>query len=354
MRVLTVQVDEHRPSANRRQPYRVLCSDDSGSITLVFFHPRPDYLQTALPVGETRVVSGMVQLFKDRLQMTHPDHIGTAEEQNAISIMHEAIDEGMTFFDNAWDYHNGGSEEVMGKALATGGRREKVFLMTKVCARDYEGAKQHLEDSLRRLQTDYIDLWMLHFPDDVTPIAETLGAMQEAVDQGKVRQLGCSNFDAAQLSEAHEASSSIGSLAFVCNQVEFSMVHRDPDESGLRQLCVDRDVALLPYYPLANGLLTGKTRRGSRPVGRLSMERYQSFLTDENFDIAEGVERYAQDRGLSMVQVALGWLLAKDGVPSVTPGATKADQVHANAAASEWRPDPDSLADLNSLLDPVG
>jgi aryl-alcohol dehydrogenase-like predicted oxidoreductase len=129
------------------------------------------------------------------------------------------------------------------------------------------------------------------------------------------------------------------------------MIHREPEASGLADLCVETRVALLPYYPLANGLLTGKTRRGGEPQGRLKMDRYQDFLTDENFDLVEGVERFASERGVSMVQVALGWLLAQDAVPAVAPGATSPEQVVANARAAEWSPSADDLAILRSLVD---
>ena len=129
------------------------------------------------------------------------------------------------------------------------------------------------------------------------------------------------------------------------------MIHREPETSGLVDLCVESGVALLPYYPLANGLLTGKTRRGGEPQGRLKMDRYQDFLTEENFDLVEGVERFASERGVTMVQVALGWLLAQQAVPAVTAGATSPEQVAANALAAEWSPNDEDLAALSRLLD---
>jgi aryl-alcohol dehydrogenase-like predicted oxidoreductase len=128
------------------------------------------------------------------------------------------------------------------------------------------------------------------------------------------------------------------------------MVHREPETNGLADLCVERGVALLPYYPLASGLLTGKTRRGGEPQGRLKMDRYKEFLTEENFDLVEGLERFASDRGVTLVQVALGWLLAQEAVPAVTAGATSPEQVRANAAAAEWAPTSEDLAALSTLL----
>jgi aryl-alcohol dehydrogenase-like predicted oxidoreductase len=129
------------------------------------------------------------------------------------------------------------------------------------------------------------------------------------------------------------------------------MVHREPETNGLSQLCLESGVALLPYYPLASGLLTGKTRRGGEPQGRLKMDRYQEFLTEENFDLVEGLERFAADRGVTTVQVALGWLLAQKAVPAVTAGATSPEQVVANAAAAEWEPSEADLATLSAMLD---
>ena len=213
-----------------------------------------------------------------------------------------------------------------------------------------EYVRQVLERSLTQLGTDYVDIYMIHFPDPKTPIEDTLAAMSALVDEGKVRQIGCSNFNPPQLAEALAVSAERGWPPFVCDQVEYSMIHREPEKNGLVELCLEAGVALLPYYPLANGLLTGKTRRGAEPQGRLKMERYQEYLTDENFDVAEAVERFAEERGLSMVQVALGWLLAQDAVPAVTAGATTPEQVRANAKAADWQPTPDDLAALRRLL----
>ncbi len=177
-----------------------------------------------------------------------------------------------------------------------------------------------LERSLTELATDFVDIYMIHFPDPNTPIEDTLAVMSGMVDEGKVRQIGCSNFDPSQINEALAVSAEHGWAPFVCDQVQYSMIHREPETDGLADLCVESGVALLPYYPLANGLLTGKTRRGGEPQGRLKMDRYQDFLTEENFDLVEGIERFASGRGVTMVQVALGWLLAQAAVPAVTAG----------------------------------
>jgi len=280
------------------------------------------------------------------------------DAEGSAVVVNAALEVGVNYFDTASNYGGGQSESFLGAAL--GSRRNDVVIGTKfgVAVSGWEGSggaspeyvRKVTERSLRELNTDYVDLLMIHFPDPDTPIEDTLEAMNALVDEGKVRQIGCSNFDPTQLSEALRVSDENGLAAFVGDQVEYSMLHREPETSGLSQLCVDRGIGLLPFYPLGNGLLTGKTRRGEPPKGRLQMDRYQKFLTDENFDIAEGVERFALERDLSMVQVALGWLLAQEAVPSVTPGATKPEQVVSNVAAADWEPSVDDLGKLETVL----
>jgi aryl-alcohol dehydrogenase-like predicted oxidoreductase len=281
------------------------------------------------------------------------------DRAGSAAVVQAALEVGITHFDTASNYGEGQSESFLGGAL--GGRRDDVVIATKVgvpipgwegsggAAPDY--VRQVLDRSLTELGTDYVDVYMVHFPDPKTPIEDTLAVMSAMVDEGKVRQIGCSNFDQAQLTEALAVSAERGWPPFVCDQVEYSMLRREPERNGLADLCLKEGVALLPYYPLANGLLTGKTKRGSEPEGRLKMDRYQEYLTDENFDVAEAVDRFATERGLSMVQVALGWLLAQAAVPAVTAGATSPEQVRANARAAEWEPTPDDLEALQTLLE---
>jgi aryl-alcohol dehydrogenase-like predicted oxidoreductase len=281
------------------------------------------------------------------------------DKEGSASLVRAALDLGVTYFDTARNYGNGQSESFLGAAL--GKHRDEVVIATKFGRiprmPESGGAtradvRQAIEKSLGELRTDYVDLYQLHFPDPETPIADTLGAMRELVEEGKVREIGCSNFDATQLNEALGVAGAQGWPAFVSDQVQYSMVHRDPEVDGLAEVCEAKGVALLPYYPLTSGLLTGKTRRGQEPKGRLRMERYRRFLTDENFDLAERVEGFARERGLTMVQVALGWLLTRPAVPSVTPGATRPEQVASNVEAGEWRPSPADLAALDSVIDP--
>jgi len=264
----------------------------------------------------------------------------------------------MTHFDTASNYGEGRSEGFLGAAL--GNRRDQVVIATKVGVPipGWEGSggaapgyvRQVLERSLTEMGTDYVDIYMVHFPDPKTPIDDTVEALNDLVEEGSVRQVGCSNFDPAQLTEALAASEENGWAAFVCDQVHYNMVHREPEANGLARLCVETGVAMLPYYPLASGLLTGKTRRGQPPQGRLKMDRYRDVLTDENFDLVEALDRYASDRELSMVQVALGWLLAQEAVPAVTAGATTPEQVAANARAADWDPSAQDLEELGGLL----
>ncbi|MDP9145755.1 MAG: aldo/keto reductase [Actinomycetota bacterium] len=289
------------------------------------------------------------------------NNFGRALDQpQSAAVVHAALEAGMTHFDTASNYGEGQSEAFLGAAL--GNRRHEVVIATKVgvAIPGWEGSggaqpkyvRQVLERSLSELGTAYVDLYMIHFPDPKTPIEYTLEAMNDLVEEGAVRQIGCSNFDPTQLTEALGVSADNGWAAFVCDQVQYSMVHREPEANGLARLCVETGVGLLPFYPLASGLLTGKTRRGGEPQGRLKMDRYQDFLTEENFDLVEGLDRFASDRGITMVQVALGWLLAQDAVPAVTSGATSPEQVAANARAADWSPSEDDMRALTAIIDP--
>ena len=280
------------------------------------------------------------------------------DAEQSAAVVHAALDAGITHFDTASNYGEGQSEAFLGAAL--GSRREDVVIATKVgvAIPGWEGSgganpkyvRQVLERSLKELKTDYVDMYMIHFPDPETPIEYTMEAMNDLVEEGAVRQVGCSNFDPTRLAEALGVSADNGWAPFICDQVQYSMLHREPETNGLAQLCVERGVGLLPYYPLANGLLTGKTRRGGEPQGRLKMDRYQEFLTDENFDLVERVEAYASERDLTMVQVALGWLLAQEAVPAVTAGATTPEQVVSNALAADWAPTVEDMKAIDEIL----
>lgn len=281
------------------------------------------------------------------------------DQAGANTVVEAALDAGITFFDTSNNYGGGESEKLLADAL--GSHRDDVVIASKFggafAGTDDQGSaapayvEQMLEHSLRQLRTDHIDLYQLHKPDPDTPIEATLEVLAKAIAKGQVREIACSNFSAAQWQDALRASERLDIPGFIANQVEYSMVQRSPEINGLTKLCRGEGLALIPYYPLASGLLTGKLRPGERPTGRLRMERYRDFLTDENFALVEGLSMFAAERGVAPVQVALGWLQSKPEVPSITAGAMNAAQVRANAATVDWQPSDDDLAALGELLE---
>jgi aryl-alcohol dehydrogenase-like predicted oxidoreductase len=280
------------------------------------------------------------------------DAAGTA------AVVSAALDAGITFFDTADIYGGTESEVLLGTSL--GPRRDHVVLATKFGMRiddERNGAApdyvpRALEDSLRRLGTDHVDLYQLHAPDDATPIADTLGALDELVRQGKVREIGCSNFTVAQLEEASTAVAP-GAAAFASVQNQYSLLYREPEEGVLR-FCADRGVAFLPYYPLASGLLSGKYQAGSAPAGtRLAgypADRSKAWLARRNLDVVDELTRFASERGHSVLDLAVAWLLSHGPLASVIAGAMTPAQVDANAVASAWVLSDDDLASLELVL----
>jgi aryl-alcohol dehydrogenase-like predicted oxidoreductase len=206
-----------------------------------------------------------------------------------------------------------------------------------------------VEGSLRRLRTDTIDLLQYHEPDGVTPIAETLGAMGELVDEGKARFLGVSQFDAAQLREAREAAGE----SLVSLQEEYSLLERARFEPELAPECERLGVGLLPFFPLASGLLTGKYRRGEAAPEGTRLHGRDELADDQTFDRLEALARFCDERGVEPIDVAIGWLAAQPTVPSVIAGATKPDQVRRNARAGAWKPSRDDLAELDRIFPPA-
>ncbi len=269
-------------------------------------------------------------------------------------VVDAALDAGINFFDTADIYDKGHSEEFLGRALA--GRRREVIIATKFGMKFDEtrqGARpeyvrQAAEDSLRRLGTDYIDLYQLHQPDPNTPIDDTLGALHELVRAGKVREIGCSNFSAAQIREAEDVP---GGAGFVSVQNQYSLFHRDPEAEVLSE-CLRFDLAFLPFFPLANGLLTGKYRRGQPlPKGSRADAGFgPKVFTPENLDKVERLIRFAEGRGHSLLELAFSWLAAQPTVASVIAGATSPEQVKANAAAPLWKLSPEDLKQIDALL----
>lgn len=286
---------------------------------------------------------------------------GRIDLEATRQVVHKALDLGITLFDTADTYGNrGGSESCLGEIL--GVSRKQIVLASKFgmpmddVGEKLGGSRRYIissvEGSLRRLRTDWIDLYQLHQPDPRTPIEETLRALDDLVRQGKVRYIGCSNLPAWQVVEAVWTSRLCGLNAFVSCQDEYSLLQRRPEPElipAMRQY----GLGMLPYFPLASGLLTGKYRRNApMPTGaRLTntARLAERYLTDRNWDIVERLESFASARGHSLLELAFSWLLAQDRVASVIAGATKPEQLQENVNAGLWRLGPEDLAELDRL-----
>jgi aryl-alcohol dehydrogenase-like predicted oxidoreductase len=272
------------------------------------------------------------------------------------AVVDAAFGAGVTLFDTADIYGDkGGSESFLGEVLE--GRRDRVVLATKFGGDMGDGTEARgsrtyihkaIDASLQRLRTDVVDLYQYHTPDNVTPFEETFGALDELVRAGKVRYVGHSNLDATQIEEVDAICRERGFARPVSAQNEYSLLRREAEEE-LLPACERLGIGVLPYFPLASGLLTGKYRRGEqRPEGTRLSNR-DAVFTDETFDRLEALEEFAKERGLTLLQVAIGGLLAQPAIASVIAGATKPEQVRANVEAAEWEPTPDDVAALNSL-----
>ncbi len=270
-----------------------------------------------------------------------------------LAVIDAAIDAGVTLFDTADIYGQGMSEEYIGRALE--GRRDRVLIASKFGSEMDERPEERrgnpdyiqwaVEGSLRRLRTDVIDVYQMHQPDPETPIEETLGALNDLVADGKVRWIGSSNFSADQIEAAEEVSRGAGFHRFVSAQNYHSLVKREVEDDVL-PVCEKLGIGFLPYFPLASGLLTGKYTRGEEATeGRLAGRE----IPDEQWDRAEALQSYADERGVSLLEVAVGGLLALPAVTSVIAGATKPEQVRANVAAGAWEPSDDDVAALLAL-----
>lgn len=275
-------------------------------------------------------------------------------------VVDAAIEVGITLFDTSDSY--GESEVLLARAL--GDRRDSVVIATKFGS-DLRGAngpdwnargsrryiRRAVERSLRRLGTDHIDLYQLHKPDPNTPLEETLAALTELVHDGLVRYIGSSNLTAWQIADADWIARTEHLERFVSAQNLYSLIERGA-EAELIPACAAHGVGLLPYFPLASGLLTGKYRRGEEPPadGRIAAWGMNALLSDRNFDIIDGLTAFASDRGISLLDVAMGGLAAQPTVGSVIAGATTAEQVRANAEAGLWSPSAEDLAGLRTLL----
>jgi aryl-alcohol dehydrogenase-like predicted oxidoreductase len=273
-------------------------------------------------------------------------------------VIDKAIDSGINFFDTSDSY--GTSENILGEIL--GERRKKIILATKFGSKqnalgEKSGASRgyllaEAEESLRRLRTDYIDLYQIHYPDPGTPIDETLRALDDLVKTGKVRYVGCSNFSATQLQEAEAAAIKHSVKSFVSSQDEYSLLVRDIEREQL-PLIERLGMSELPYFPLASGLLTGKYKKGrTAPKGtRLGDKQALAdrYHTESNLEKVERLQRFAEERGHTLLELAFSWLLSRKAVASVIAGATKPEQVEANAKAGAWTLSADELTKIDEI-----
>jgi aryl-alcohol dehydrogenase-like predicted oxidoreductase len=285
---------------------------------------------------------------------------GRLDLDGTRAVVDAALDAGITLLDTADIYGNlGGSETLLGQVLE--GRREQVVLATKFGGDmggsngpdwDARGSRRYvrraIEASLRRLRTDYLDLYQLHFPDLLTPLEETVAAMQELVTEGKVRYLGHSNLAGWQIADADWIATRAGGPPFVSAQNHYSLLERGV-ESEVLPSCLAHGVGLLPYFPLAQGLLTGKVTRQHGAPADSRLHGRGEYLSGDKFDRVEALDAWAVERGLSLLDLAVGALAARPGVVSVIAGATRSEQVRANVAAGEYEPGAAELADIDRL-----
>ncbi|MFN2569671.1 MAG: aldo/keto reductase [Candidatus Dormibacteria bacterium] len=286
---------------------------------------------------------------------------GRIDEARSREVVGAALEAGITVFDTADLYADGRSEEFLGRAL--GGHRDDVVIISKFGMRRPPGrlsggdpawVPQACAQSLQRLGTDHIDLYLLHHPDPTVPVADTLGAMSRLVDQGLVREIGCSNFEGADLEEAASASHGPEQRPLAALENEYSLLNRDPEPEVL-PTCERWDLAFIPYYPLASGLLSGKYRRGrSVPAGTRLGGRggdpTERVVAEDRLAAVERLAAFAEERGHTLLELSMSWLAARRGVATVVAGATSAAQVRANATATTaWDLTEDELTEVDRL-----
>jgi aryl-alcohol dehydrogenase-like predicted oxidoreductase len=289
---------------------------------------------------------------------------GRLDVSRSRVVIDAAMDAGVTLLDTAEAYSAGRSEEILGEVLA--GRRDQVVIATKFGghgdmgygpAAGAKGGRSYIrravEHSLRRLRTDYIDLYQLHRPDPVTPIEETIAALTELVHSGLVRYVGHSNFSAEQIATAAADARESRAVPFISAQNHWSLLERAAEQDvvpAARQF----GLGVLPYFPLANGLLTGKIRRGVPPAEGTRLAGRDDYITSTKLDIVEAIAEWSQQHGRTTLEVAIAGLAAQPGCSSVIAGATSADQVRANVRAGEWVPEASDLAEIDKITTPAG
>jgi aryl-alcohol dehydrogenase-like predicted oxidoreductase len=281
---------------------------------------------------------------------------GRVDEKGTQAVMDAAIDAGIDFFDTAESYGGGQSETFMGSGLV--GKRNQIFLATKFGLKQShiegknrgssENINAAIEQSLAKLRTDRVDLYQQHRPDPDTPVAETLGALEDLVTAGKIRFYGCSYYTGAQMQEAVDVANRAGLKGFVTAQNAWNMLERDI-EADLIPVCEANGVTLLPYYPIARGLLTGKYRRDSAaPEGsRLAGDK---GLENANYDLLEALEAYAKDHGYDLLTLAMSWMAAQPVIASIISGASRPEQMASNAAAIRWALSDKNLEEIEAIL----
>ncbi len=295
-------------------------------------------------------------------------------EQESIAVIQCALDSGINFIDSAEGYGQGHSEEFVGKAVK--GRRAEAIIATKFRSPSRQHIMKAVETSLKRLDTDYIDLYYVHFPDTTIPIDETLRTLDSLVKSGKVRYIACSNFASWQLCEALWTSRTDHLEPFVAVQSQYNLLERRIEEE-LVPCCESYGIGIIPFSPLAGGFLTGKYERGKpAPEGtrygtmqggqppdrtrlpmsggrRRGMSSFRSILSESNFDKLDRWQKFAQDHGHTVEELAIAWLLAHSYIGSVIAGATKPEQVTAHVAAAEWKLSSQDLAEVNQLTESI-
>ena len=288
---------------------------------------------------------------------------GRIDEAATKKVVDAALDAGVTLFDTADSYGGTRSEEFLGRAL--GSRRDEAIVATKFGSPIDDERKggasaayiaRAVEDSLQRLGTDRIDLYQLHFPDTATPFEETIAALDKLVRDGKVLEIGGSNFSADQIDETTRISREHEQARFVSVQNEYSLLRRGPERFGVLDACARDGLVFIPYFPLASGVLTGKYHRDTAPppgtrLAGMPAERVDSALSPKVFDRVEALDGWARDHGHTLLELAITWLLARPTVASVIAGATKPEQVQANAAAAAWTLTDNDLVEIDALLE---
>jgi aryl-alcohol dehydrogenase-like predicted oxidoreductase len=276
------------------------------------------------------------------------------DEARTDEVVQAALDAGITLFDTADIYGGGKSEEFLGRAL--GSHRDEVIVATKFGMNDGahpDAVRAACDASLSRLGMDHIDLYQQHVPDAKVPIEDTLGALQGLIDAGKVREIGCSNFDSPKVDEAAEAADRKGTAAFVSLQNQLSLLDRRQQDDTIAA-CERHGLGILPYFPLASGMLTGKVTRGNPPpegtrLSTMPEERVGSLLADRTFDVLEKLTAFATERDHTILELAMSWLACLPTMASVIAGATSPEQVRTNAAAAGWKLTADEMVEVDAI-----